>query len=281
MALRTVTWASVYNEAVRMCGLAVAQATNDDRAAFKDWINSAARLAWEHFWWPELMRAQQRAFRPAWTATNYAAGDEVYYAAGNAYYRANDAATSADEPGTSAKWDAINDELDAYIALEQDGEDAIGEVKRVTRENPRIHRNPGELPFTLNENGVQLDGEVPARPWVEFRIPPENFSGDDHDAAATYAVDDQFYSDAEGDFFRVTTAGTVPDPTDAAKCTRLLFPKILAEYAARRAWSEWLASEGQGDKSAIEENRALTHLDREVDKIVGQQGQAGRYRVRV
>lgn len=54
-------------------------------------INLFVRLAWEYYWWPDLMLIEKRTFRPAWVSgTTYAAGAEVYFTTGECgeYYQA-------------------------------------------------------------------------------------------------------------------------------------------------------------------------------------------------
>lgn len=65
---------------------------------------------WRRFWWPELMRVEQRFFRQDWAAaTTYAAGAEVYYPPEGTYYQALQPSTNeapADGNGTvnTAYW---------------------------------------------------------------------------------------------------------------------------------------------------------------------------------
>lgn len=279
MPLRSVSWKKVFDRTVELCGLVPGEVTLEEREFLKGAIAQRTRWAWEHFWWPELMRTQERRYRDTFAAgSSYEEGAEVYFAPPEGYYRRL-LPGSGEDPTHPAVWEPLS-EIDAHIALDQAGRDRIGEVRRVTRRNPRMARTPGELPFSLNENGVQLEGEVPPSVWVDFRLPAEDFDGDDHDEDQSYEAGDRLYADALGDFFDVLTPGSGLDPADPAVGRRVRFPAVLEPFVTRAAYADWLRSDGQTDKAGQEERAAERFLDREVDKVAGQQGQTQRYSVR-
>lgn len=51
-----------------------------DLAQFRIQIEGRLREYWQHTWWPDTMRSEERAYRDSWdVASTYAEGDEVYY----------------------------------------------------------------------------------------------------------------------------------------------------------------------------------------------------------
>lgn len=91
--VRTVTYKSVLDRAnVHFAGKV--NATADDTASLNVFINARYREFFERFFWQEMMRVEQRTFRPAYDGTaTYAASTataatEVYYWPSEAYYQA-------------------------------------------------------------------------------------------------------------------------------------------------------------------------------------------------
>jgi hypothetical protein len=71
----------------------------DDAVLIAPKLNLFVRLAWEFYWWPDLMVIEQRTFRPSWSATTtYAAGTEVYNPADGNYYQSLRAANLNNAP---------------------------------------------------------------------------------------------------------------------------------------------------------------------------------------
>lgn len=281
MPLRTVPWKTVYERAVNLCGLVPAQVTVQDFAYLQEAIDQRTQSAWEHHWWPELMRVQERFYRDAFDAgTTYATGAEVYWPDTDSYYRRLSAGNTV-PPSDPLTWELLA-ELDAYILLEQAGRDAIGEVRQVTRRNPRLELDAGVIPFELSENGVQLVDEAPKSVYVDFRVPPERYLGADFDVTVIYAGGERVYSPERGDFFDLIAAGlgSTIDLDDPAEATRVAYPRIFESFVSRAVYADWLANEGQVDKARGELERAMAFLDREVDKLAGQQRQTQRYSVR-
>lgn len=281
MALRTVPWKTVYERAVNLCGLVPAQVTVQDFAYLQEAIDQRSQYAWEYFWWPELMRVQERFYRDAFDPLAvYAAGAEVYWTNTDSYYRRLSAGTGID-PSDPLTWELLT-ELDAYVALEQPGKDAIGEVRRVTRRNPRLELDAGPMPFELTDNGVQLVEEAPKSVYVDFRIPPQRYLGPDFDETVIYAGGERVYSPDRGDYFDLIAAGlgSTINLDDPAQATRVLYPRLFESFVSRATYADWLANEGQVDKARLELERAMAFLDREFDKLAGQQQQTQRYQVR-
>lgn len=117
----------------------------------------------------------------------------------------------------------------------------------------------------------------PTMVFIYYRLACPEFSGENYDASATYAIDDQIYftdSDDVGNFWKcivTTTAGQSPETTPAS-WEVLEIPQFLFDFIVYKAYSDWLLVEGQHGKSAAQAARAEEIIDGEFDKQERQQG---------
>lgn len=262
--MQRVAFQTVLREAAGLAGFTLAQLTSTPKTQFRTFINRRTREYWDHWWWNQIMHAEERFYRPDYDAgTTYDAGDEVYYPTTGKYYVAILEGTG-NAPTNTTYWEEAGDDFDPYILLEQDDERAIGTVRMMSVDNPLKVRNPRSWPFRPMGDQLQVLGEdVPASLYVWFREPAPNWLGDDFDAAETYAAGEVVYyegtgADFEGDFWTClasTTAGQDPEDTPA-KWERIDYPAWLRSPAAQAAYADWIRQDGGVEAAKLEDSEA-------------------------
>lgn len=205
-----------------------------------------------------------------WAAsTAYTVGTVVRLPDDNRYYACHTAHTSG---GTfdSTKFGILTP-FDKYIAYEQTGQTAIGEVRDVFTRDPRVNRNFATANWTLSTNGVQVpDG--PAIVWLEFRTRFKPLVGDDYSASTAYAVGDQILFNSSGsvkNFYEcvsATSPGQSPN-THAAKWSLIEIPYLFQPYLVTGAFADYLIMDGQMDKAAAQARLAEEYLGAELQKL--------------
>lgn len=218
-----------------------------------------------------------------WTpSTAYAVGDVVYYAVNGNYYACHTANTG--QLPTDASYFGVLTPFDKYVAYEQTGQTALGEVRDVYSVDPRVNRNFGVANWTLSTNGVQVpDG--PAQVWLEFRTRCTPLVGDDYSITATYAAGDQILFNSAGtvkNFYTcvtATSAGESPN-TAAAKWSIVEIPYLFQPYLVNGAYADYLLMDGQTDKAGVQNRLADEYLATELQKLHDQQPQYQRLSVR-
>lgn len=264
--MRTVTYKSIQDSVFRNAGIDPNSdtLTTEQKGAVADYINERVVEALQFAWWPELMRIEERAFRRTWRAVEtYAAGDEVYYA--EAYYEAIRANTGV-QPGTSENDWTLTVLTNWYIELNRLGETPIGEVKQITRIDPRTKQTQ-RLKFALSENGIQMVGtNLPDTVWVEFRIQPPVFT------SAAWATKVGGYLDGErvlnddGEVYEVITIN------GEMYWNKVEMPFVFSAFVKRAATADYLNFVGQTDKADNELEKAYNLLVQSVDSVFGAQG---------
>jgi hypothetical protein len=151
-------------------------------------------------------------------------------------------------------------EFDRYIAYEQTGKTKIGDVLGVWSERPTKVRNSAQLDYHLSANGIQVLDDEYAEVWVEFKTKIPQLTGATYSATATYTanVDQVYFSNSTssypGNFYDCivnTSAGQSP-VTTASSWSIVSIPRIFQRYLEQGAYADYLASDGQNDKRAIE-----------------------------
>jgi hypothetical protein len=284
LAIPTITYQAVDDLIVTLTGAdgsATGAAANRLRL-FNRWI----RRGWDFHWWPGLCAIELRYYRPAWDAADtYTDGEELWYSDDDVsgYYEANQTTSAGESPVTApTKWDEITD-LDTYIAWEQSGQTAIGQVRAVLRDNPRETGGRVAIPFVLDDRGVTLAAEtVPDSVYLDFRRRCPTWGGGTFDAAATYAAGAvKFYSSStagfEGDYYTCVTATSAgQDPEDTpAKWSKIEIPAFLADFVAAGVFSDLSVADTRAEHAAT----AWQHLADEQSKLEGQSGQFQRARM--
>lgn len=205
--------------------------------------------------------------------TAYAVGDQVYYPLTDKVYACHTASTG-NAPTNTSYWG----ELAAFkrtLPFDQDGQTEIGDVCRVMQADPRIKPFWPEEDFFLNSDGVNVPF-CANKIWVEFRVKTPVLKGDSYDATATYAVGDQMLW-TDGDLYdcvTATNAGETP-VTHAAKWSLVYLPPSLRQAVCLAAAADFQATRNEKDAARLDK-MAGEMLDKELDKLLRQQGQMRR-----
>lgn len=272
-------YADYYARALALSGTAAARVDGTDETQIRALIEGRLRMAWHHYWWPETMRVEERAYRDDYaTGTTYAEGDEVYYPTNGKYYTAL-GATTGNAPTDATYWAELTDLSPPEVAFAQTGKTAIGMVRSATTDDPLAAPRLRRLPFVLTATGVRIVWDtVPRTIYLWFQLRPPELSGATFSGAATYVPGDRVYfasgtGDYRGDFWvclTATTAGESP-LTTAAKWERVELPRFLLEAVAQGAAADMLRAGGKFEAGSFAEARAEDALVKEQDKLVGRQ----------
>lgn len=163
-----------------------------------------------------------------------------------------------------------------YIAYDQAGQTSMDEVKRVCKRNPRVFpKTPGEIPFNVSSDGVQLQQSAPALVWVEFRKRPPVFTSTVYNAATAYAAGALVLSTITGECYLALQPATGQDPTAAnsAYWNKIDFPRVLSSPVKRFALADAYRDQKQNDRADDEEERANEELQNAWDEVQASQGQ--------
>lgn len=143
--MNSCSYFSVEQRVLALCGLpprvvnfGASELLASDVATINKYINRRLRQAWTFWWWPELMRSEQRAYRLAYASgTAYVVTNEVYFPATQKYYQAL-RSTTGNAPATlsGSTW-STNSAYWAECAESYSGSDwadgtayAVGDVVR-------------------------------------------------------------------------------------------------------------------------------------------------------
>jgi len=278
--MRTVTFKSVLYGVARKMGLEPeVNFQSNQAAAFTQYINERIRESVESYDWPEFIKIEERAYRNAYSAsTTYAVGAEVYYATTAKYYTCILISLNH-APTDTTYWTELTSFV-PYVALQQTGKTIIGECMACYERDPRLTLAPGEVDFVLREEGIVItESDAPATVFVQFRIPPPEYTSSAW-AAGVYAVGDLVYYSTTGDVYKCIQVTTNQAPTDTTYWTKVDFPYVLSSYVTQAAYADALDEDGQQEKAVAAENRAEKLLVREYDKLEMQQQQRRTYKVR-
>lgn len=211
-------------------------------------------------------------------AVVYAMGVQVRNPADGRYYACHTAHTSAGAALDATKFGVLTP-FAAYVALDQPGKTAIGEVVRITAADPDVQpQNPGVIRHTLRRQGiVPLLTAPPVRVWVQFRLRKPIFTSAAWSGATAYAAGAVVYvanaDGASGECYTALQASTNQSPlTQAAYWSKLEFPEILQNFAIRAVGADLLRADGQNEKATIEEGQAYRELSDDRDVEVDGQG---------
>ena len=168
------------------------------------------------------------------------------------------------------------------IAWEQAGEAKIDTAIAVYDKDPYGTSEAARVPFIPTGDGILLVGTgSTADVYVTYRRYPPDLYGDEYSSTAAYAADGQAYYSTTGDFYRAKQSTTGNAPTDTTYWERLTIPYDFQDYVAHAAYANWLRSEGQDQKAAMQ---AATSAERilfsEADKLERQQGVLPPLRIR-
>lgn len=164
--------------------------------------------------------------------------------------------------------------FEAYVALDQTGQTPIGEVLRVTRNDPRVNRRfPGLLAHVLSDKGIVPGPGAPVRVFVEFRRRVPRFTMTAWNSGTAYAVGDLVYSATTGECYEAIQAGTNQVVTLAAYWRKQDMPYVLKDYVIRGAFGDALRPEGKHNEADRQDGKALEFLLQAHDAAFAGQGQ--------
>jgi hypothetical protein len=137
------------------------------------------------------------------------------------------------------------DETNGYfIPYEQVGQQVMGEVFSVLRDNPATHVSPRTVGYSLLGDNVRFpqSTDLPTTVWVNYRIRPTEYSASNLSATV---------------------------------------PAVIAKAVALMLTSDLLTEDGQLDKALAMEQMAESELISQRDKYYFQQGQPSMWTARV
>lgn len=193
------------------------------------------------------------------TAIDYEAGDQVFDSTTNRYYQCHTAHTSSGSlDGTKF---GILTPFDRYVAFEQSGQTAIGDVLAVQATNWKVDISARNVDHKLSENGIQIAEDL-ASVWIHFRQRPPYIRGIAYDATKVYTanVSQIYYQTAStvGNFYNcltTTTAGDTP-VSAAAKWDLVEIPRFLQTWLEEGIAADWLADDDRAGAASRHETLA-------------------------
>lgn len=217
-------------------------------------------------------------------STAYVEADIVYYPDQDAYYQCHTASTG-NAPTDTSYWGVLT-QFDKYVAWEQTGETAIGQVRGVYDRNPRVDRGWKSCDFYRSENGIQVPGG-PAVVWLDFQLRAPDLHGAPYDDTATYTanVDQVLFTESTGvtnfyDCIVNTSAGEDPEDT-AASWSKVQIPAYFKSFLAYAAAADAAYMDRQFDVSRALHSMAERAWEREVQRASALQSQQPRFQVTV
>jgi hypothetical protein len=137
-----------------------------------------------------------------------------------------------------------NDTTGYFIPYEQVGQQVMGEVFSVLRDNPATHVAPRQIGYTLLGDNVRFpqSTDLPTTVWVNYRIRPTEYSASNLSATV---------------------------------------PAVIAKAVGLMLSADLLQEDGQSDKALAMEQMAESELISQRDKYYFQQGQPSMWTARV
>tara|TARA_Y100000593_G_scaffold88607_1_gene171270 strand:+ start:3491 stop:4489 length:999 start_codon:yes stop_codon:yes gene_type:complete len=103
--MRKLTFSRVLHGVAHLAGLDRDNLSTNEFARIRDLADGRLAVAWETGYWPDIVLAEKRRFRPLWdSSATYTAGTEVYYAVEDKYYFATASANTDNAPTGKAWW---------------------------------------------------------------------------------------------------------------------------------------------------------------------------------
>jgi hypothetical protein len=283
--MRSVTLKEVVEEALGLLGIPAEDASTQDWAMLVAHVNRRLRKAWESFAWPELCRQEERYWRDAYSgAVTYVAGDEVRETVNGEieyFRRMADAAPGSEPVSDTDVWEPVGADFERYVAWEQAGQTAMGEVLDVWVRNPRTLATARPVDWESSSRGIEVPPYVTAgvSVWVKYRLRPVRMTAEVYQSSVALAAGVKRYLPETGRVYETLTsvaAGEDPQSTPA-KWAEVEMPYIFAHYCAVGAYRDQLKADGRQDTAAMEERDVFDLLLDEIDKIetVGRRWKVG------
>lgn len=282
--MRTVPFMRVFEGVALALGIEVSAFSAAQKARALAAFNRQIITPWKFDFWPELMLAEQRAFRPYWDEeTQFSAGDIVYFEDDQLYYQANSAPFNPQDGESPAvyptKWTEIS-VFRRYVALDQVGETPIDEVEGLYRYDPRLRNaTPGRITHKMTGDGAVPTSSCDQLVWVNFRIRPSQFSLTAYVEEQTYAAGTIVLSGQE--CYKAKLAVPVEgEITDPVYWELQPFPAIFEQYMVRATVAALLQADGQAREARAEQAEADLKLSEAHDQQFASQGQFDTAQVR-
>lgn len=156
-----------------------------------------------------------------------------------------------------------------YLEFARPGEEVIRDLLAVYREDPR-GQCPPKLDWTAQNGSAWLRGHVPDTVWVVYKPEAPMLAGVVDDGDTPYVAGDPVYFDAPGDVYLAladTLAGSNP-VDDAGAWERVMVPRSAERWLVNACYADWLADQGELEKSRMIERSAQAKLDEEILRFV-------------
>lgn len=193
---------------------------------------------------------------------NYAVGTYVRNPADGRYYACHTAHTSGGS--FDASQFGILTPFMAYVSRDQTGMTPIGEVIRITQNDPEVvPTTPSVIPHAIRVQGiVPFAAVVPFAIYVEFRRRVPVFTSIAWNSGTAYVAGDLVYYATTGECYEALQGGTNQNPaTQTAYWRKVDFPLVLANFVTRAAGSDILRSDGQTQKADAEQAAAYAEFN--------------------
>ena len=170
--------------------------------------------------------------------------------------------------------------FERYVSLDQTGQTPIGEVRQVTKNNPRTSpRFPGPLDFKIDNHGILPAPMAGVQVYVEFRLRPPVFTLTAYAGGTTYAQGVTVYQPTTtGECYLSLVGaniGNTPE-TSPAQWQKIDFPQLLEEFVKRGVYADLLRADGQRNDADKAEAEAFEKLSNASDVALASQAQYDR-----
>lgn len=164
-------------------------------------------------------------------------------------------------------------DADGYVALDEQGDEAIGEVLACFDGDPDGEAAVNAVPYRIVKDGFKTTPGAYESVWVHFRRQMPEYNAADYGSGTAYAAKSETYYPTTGRFYesRVATTGNLP--TDEEYWKELPIPRCLFEYVVQASYADALLPQGFAEKSRAMKADARSLLDLEIDKVDRQQRQ--------
>jgi len=250
--MKTTNFSTILFNSLQYSGLDRHNITDETFAQFRDFCNERIRMAWDMQDWPDLVRVAQLT---------------------------------------------VVDDGNGLVTAELPAE--AGDILNCYDRDPLVSTRAAGLSYRIYDNGSVQKLVFPTDPgtiYAEYRIKRTELNGDIYLATQAYSVGAQVYFDSgsesgtytpvsgkpyNGNFYQCITATDAGEkPVSAgvssAKWSLVKIPYVLASFAARGAFADWLKSELQLEAAQLAEQEAQVALVDAIDVVLRQQKQINR-----
>lgn len=251
--MRTVDFSTVMYRYMQVAGLDRTAITAANYSQFRDFASARLEQIWKNDYWPDLIRVSDPQ------------------------------TVSVDGNGVRT------------VAVPSD----CGELLSVYDQDPRLTTRARLLKYFLYSSSSTdyinlIDQVTPV--YLEYKVKASALFGDAYSASSAYSVGAQVYFDTStnsGSFVPGTTAAPAGNlyncivatsagqspVTTPASWSKVEIPYFCSDFLSRACLADFLRSEGQFEQAIVAENEAEKALEREVDKVLREQGQIRRANV--